>query len=167
MICHIASNFDKNTWHCDDFDKIDRLSVQFILFLSKMLIEFEKRYWSTKLEIVALVWMIKKIRHMIEIAIKIIVIFTNYFASTSIARQTSLTFNNTDKLNLKLIRAFAYLSQFDLNVQYKSEKINIISNGLFRLSRRKVLKKSFTNCFLTNVLQISLMIRTNSFNKDL
>ena len=165
MIYHIAENSKKN--NCDDSNKISRLDVQFILFLSKMLNDVEKKYWSTEFEIVALVWIIRKIRHMIETATKIIVIFTNHFASISIARQTSLKFSNIDKLNLRLIRVFAYLSQFDLDVRYKSERINIVSNVLSRLSTKKVLKQSSTNCFLTKIFQIFLMIMSNVFKDRL
>ena len=161
MIYHIS-----NSSQCDDSNKINRLNVQSILFLSKMLTEAEKRYWSTELEIVALVWMMKKIRHMIEAAIKIIVIFTNHSANTFIARQTSLTFSNIDKLNFRLVRVFAYLSQFDLDVRYKSEKINIVSDALSKFSTKKIIE-SFSDCFLTKIFQISLMIMSNVFKKRL
>ena len=161
MIYHIS-----NSSQCDDSNKISRLNVQFILFLSKMLTKAEKRYWSTELEIAALVWVIRKIRHMIEATIKIIVIFTNHSANTFIARQTSLTFSNIDKLNLKLIRIFAYLSQFDLDVRYKSEKTNIVSDALSKLSTKKIIE-SFSDCFLTKIFQISLMIMSDVFKKRL
>ena len=136
-------------------------------FLSKMLNDVEKKYWFTKLEIVALVWIIRKIRHMIETATKIIVIFTNHFANISIARQTSLKFSNIDKFNLKLIKAFAYLSQFNFDVRYKSKRINIVSNVLSRFSTKKVLKQLSTDCFLTKIFQIFLMIMSNVFKNRL
>ncbi len=48
------------------------------------------------------------------------VIFTDHSATTSIAKQTSLTMMIfTDKLNLQLIHASQYLSQFDLDVRHK------------------------------------------------
>ena len=50
----------------------------------------------------------------------------------SIARQTILNFINIDKLNLRLMKAFIYLSQFRLNVKHKLDKKHVISNVLFR-----------------------------------
>jgi hypothetical protein len=37
------------------------------------------------------------------------------------------------KLNLRLVRASEYLQRFQLKIQYKSEKTNIIPDALFRL----------------------------------
>lgn len=45
-----------------------------------------------------------------------------------------MTFNSINKLNLRLVRAFTYLSQISLNVRYCSSKQHIISNTLSRLS---------------------------------
>ncbi len=42
--------------------------------------------------------------------------------------------SNTDKLNLRLVRADMYLSQFDLDIKHKSERDHVISDALSRLS---------------------------------
>ena len=41
-------------------------AIQPILFLSCDLIDAETRYWPTELEVAGLVWMIKKVRHLVE-----------------------------------------------------------------------------------------------------
>ena len=162
--------FDVMIYHTEKFYEnpanIDRMNVQSILFLSKMLTETEKRYWSTELEIAGLVWIVKKIRHMIEAAVKTTIFFTNHSAITSIARQISLTSSNTDKLNLRLVRASTYLSQFDLDVRYKSDKINIVSDALFRLLIVAKVFSSLANVFHSiEVFQASLIVMTDEFKK--
>ncbi len=42
--------------------------------------------------------------------------------------------SNTDKLNLRLVRAETYLSQFELNIRHKFGRDHVISDALFRLS---------------------------------
>lgn len=65
-----------------------------------------------------------------------IVIYTNHEASSSIVTQIKLTSSNIDRLNMKLVRASIYLSQFRLSVHHKFDKSNIVSNALSRLSIR-------------------------------
>ena len=157
MIYHTAVFYD-------DLTNINRIHVQFILFLSKMLTSAKQRYWSIEFEIAALVWIIKKVKHMIETITKTTVIFTNHSVSTSIVKQISHIFSNIDKLNLKLIKVFVYLSQFDLDVRYKSKKFNIVFDVLFRLFTISSLQ-SFSK--KTNAFQISLIIMSNEFKKRL
>lgn len=70
---------------------------------------------------------------MIEVAFNIIVVFIDHFANPSIVRQTTLTSSSIDKLNLRLVRASIYLSQFQLEVKYRLGKQHIIPNALSRL----------------------------------
>ena len=60
-------------------------------------------------------------------------IYTNHSAAVPISNQTSLTSSSTDKLNLRLVRASQYLSQFNLAIRYKSSKSNIVPDALSRL----------------------------------
>ena len=171
MIYHTAVSYE-------NLAVISQIDVQSIMFLSKMLIAVETRYWSTKFEVATLIWVIKKIKHMIETVTKTTVIFIDHFASTSIVRQTTLSFENTDKLNLKLVRAFVYLFQFDLDVRYKFDKTNIVFDALFRLftinstklstkscMRRSLQMFSAKSCMWKKSFQISLIIMTNDFKK--
>ena len=114
--------------------KPKRTDVEPILFLSRMLNEAEKRYWPTELEMAGLVWVVRRVRHMIEAAKHTTVIFTDHNANTSIAKQTTLSSSNTDKLNLRLVRASTYLSQFRLEVKYRPGKDHIVPDALSRLS---------------------------------
>ena len=162
--------FDVMIYHTTKFYEnsanISRMNVQSILFLFKMLTETKKRYWSTELEIVELIWIVKKIRHMIEATIKTTILFTNHSAITSIARQISFTSSNTDKFNLKLIKISTYLFQFDLDVRYKSNKINIVSDALFRLLIVTKIFSSLANVFHSiEIFQASLIMMTDEFKK--
>jgi hypothetical protein len=80
------------------------------------------------------VWITKKVRHLIEISRKsFTIIFTNHFALIDIAKQTSLTTVNTNKLNLRLIKASQYLSSLSIEIRVKSEKFHIILDAFSRL----------------------------------
>ena len=127
MIYHLKS--DANAL------KSRRTNVKLILFLNRLLNFAKFRYWSTKLKMTDLVWMIKRVRHMIEaVAIKITIIFTDHAANSAIARQITLSSSSIDKFNLRLVRASIYLSQFNLNIKYRSKKEHIILDALSRLS---------------------------------
>ena len=89
-----------------------------------------------------LVWIIRRVRHMIEIAKQIIVIFIDHVANTSISKQIILNSNNTNKFNLRLVRAFTYLFQFKIEMKYRSNKNHIILDALFRLSSENEQSKS-------------------------
>lgn len=113
--------------------------MQPILFLSRLLTDAETRYWPTELEIAGLVWVVKKIRHMIEATRSpTTIIYTDHSAAVSIVRQTSLNTVSTEKLNLRLIRASEYLQRFRLDVRYKPRKANIVPDALSRLASRQI-----------------------------
>jgi len=63
--------------------------------------------------------------------------YTDHSATVSIARQISLFFFNTDKLNLRLVRASQYLFTFELNIRYKPDNKNLVSDALSRLLRER------------------------------
>jgi hypothetical protein len=85
--------------------KITKDMVQPIMFLSKRCTPAETRYTATEMEIAALVWVVRRLRHMIEGAPNTTVVFTDHLATPSIAQQTKLTTSNIDKLNTRLIWA--------------------------------------------------------------
>lgn len=64
--------------------------------------------------------------------------YTDHSATVSIAKQTSLSSTNTDKLNLRLVRASQYLSIFELDIRYKPGIKNIVPDALSRLLRNRV-----------------------------
>ena len=113
---------------------IPRTSVQPIMFLSKLLNEAEKGYWPTELEVAGIVWVVKKLRHMIESSsVPPVIIYTDHSAAVPISRQTTLTTSSTDKLNLRLVRASQYLSGFELSIRHKAGKSNVVPDALSRL----------------------------------
>ena len=115
-----------------------RTDVQPILFLSKLLNAAETRYWPTELEVAALVWTLRKISHLLlQAPNKKVIIFTDHSATTDITRQVTLSSSSTDRLNLRLVRASQYVSQFDLDVRWRPGKQNIVPDALSRLLHSK------------------------------
>ena len=139
-------------------------SIQSILFFSRLLFFAEIRYWLIELEIANFVWMLKKIRHIMKSSISSSIIYTDHDASLSIAKQTSLTTFFTDKLNLRLVRAFEYIQKFDLTIRHKSNKLHFVSNALSRLSVAnisitKTFNQDFNNDDELNVLFVAFMTK--------
>ena len=126
VIYHLKPGADPNNPKASEIEPI--------MFLSRMLTSAEERYWPTELEMAGLVWVVRRARHLIEASKHVTVIFTNHAANAFIARQTTLSSSNTDKLNLRLVRASTYLSQFRLDIRYRSGKRHVIPDALFRLS---------------------------------
>ena len=137
---------DINTSHERDFDvtifhvKNDKTifiknDIKLILFFNKIFTSIEIKYWFTKLKTIDLIWLVKRIRHIIEIVVVTfqIIIYIDYSITTNIVKQTKIIFNNTNKLNFRLIRAFTYLSQYQFDVRHKLEKQHIIFNAFFKL----------------------------------
>ena len=75
----------------------------------------------------------KKIQYIIDAVKLTIIVYTDHFITTLIVRQTSLISVTINKLNLQLVQASQYLSQFNLDVQYRSKKQHIVSDALFCL----------------------------------
>jgi hypothetical protein len=60
--------------------------VQPILFLSRALNVHEKWYWPTKLKVACLVWILKKIRHLVKISKQPVIVWTDHAAIIPIAK---------------------------------------------------------------------------------
>lgn len=113
---------------------LSKADVQPILFLSKSINAAERNYWPTELEVAAIVWVVRKVRHMIEASeASPVIIYTDHSAAVQIARQTTLSTSSTDKLNLRLVRASQYLSGFNLSIRHKAGKKNVVPDALSRL----------------------------------
>jgi hypothetical protein len=109
-------------------------AIEAIVFLNKTLISIQKRYWFIELEIAVVVWIVKKLHHMIRAFKHLSIIWIDHAIIAVIARQTKTIISNTDKLNLRLIRVEMYLSQLELNIWQKIDRDHVISTALFRLS---------------------------------
>ncbi len=135
-----------------------------VLFLSKLFQDIKMQYWSTELEVTELIWVVKKIRYIIEVTVKNVIIYIDYVILIRISYQFSLNITVMKKLNLHLIWVSEYLQHFCLNIHYKSKKSNIILNALFWLSSNNNIHKHLVNQknqlkmnnFILKVLQINL-----------
>lgn len=107
--------------------------VEPIMFLSRLLTSAEMRYWPTELDLAGLVWVLRKIRHLVETAKDATTFYTDHGAALGIAKQTALSISSTDKLNLRLIRASDYIQRFNIILKHKPGKQHIVSDALSRL----------------------------------
>lgn len=81
-------------------------SVQPIFFLSRLLTAAKRNYWPTELEITGFVWVVKKVRHLIESSRAEIIIQTDHSVILNIFQQSFITTTvSTMRLNLRLVRA--------------------------------------------------------------
>ena len=133
-------SFKKTTAKKSIFDKT-KCRIHFFL----MLTEIEFKYWSTKFEMTILIWTIRRITYMIKNFKHVTIIYTDHEINSSIVVETKLNITNIDKLNMKLIRAFIYFSQFRIEMRHRFDKFNIISNALNRLSMKSFIKKKITS----------------------
>ncbi len=109
--------------------------MQPILFLSRLLTAAEKNYWPTELEIAGFVWVIKKLRHLVESSRASVIIQTDYAAILDIMQQSSIaSTSSTMRMKVRLVRASQFLRQFHLIVRHKPGKEHIIPDALSRLA---------------------------------
>ena len=123
MIYHFKSNAN--------FNNSKRNDIEFILFLNRMFNEIEIRYWFIEFEMIDLIWIVRKVRHMIKTIKTTIVVFIDHAVNTFIIKQIILINSNTNKFNFRLMRTFIYLSQFRLDVKYRSKKIMLYQTFFF------------------------------------
>ena len=107
MIYHVSST---STISREEYSQ--RTKVQFILFLSRLLSSAKIRYWSIELKIVEFVWVLRKIRHLIESFKLSTIVYIDHEVSVEILKQTNFSTSFIDKLNLRLIRASEYIQRF-------------------------------------------------------
>jgi hypothetical protein len=120
--------------------------IEPIMFLSRHLNKAEQNYWPTELELAGLVWVLRKISHVVQSAEKPPIFFTDHSATVSIAKQTSLSTSSTEKLNLRLVRASEYIQRFNIQVYHKPGKQHVVPDALSRLpSSAKSTELSETN----------------------
>ena len=161
MIYHVKSN---NNWN--DKNYFSRKSLKSILFLSRLFIETKTRYWSTKLKFVDIVWMFKKIRHLIKFFVIITIIYIDHDVVLNLIKQIIFIISFTNKFNLRLIRVFDYIQKFNFEIRHKSNKMHIVSNVLFRFVNFNTNSKKHENEKKLNVLFIIILINMkNVFRK--
>jgi Integrase zinc binding domain/RNase H-like domain found in reverse transcriptase/Integrase core domain/Chromo (CHRromatin Organisation MOdifier) domain len=124
--------------------KYDRRLDRVVMFLSKELSAAETAYWPTELETSALVFAVKKTRHLVEANDFPTVIYSDHVAVKHIAHSTSLKTVSPERANMRLIRASQYLSQFRLDVRYRPGKDNIPADALSRIKHVETTADIFT-----------------------
>lgn len=130
---HGAVVFHSSTPH-DDFTRPPpAASVEPIMFLSRRLTLAERNYWPTELEVSCLVWVTKKIRHLVESTDQPAIIYTDHASTVDITKQASMNTTSVDRLNLRLVRASLYLQQFHVRCYHKPGATNIIADAISRL----------------------------------
>ncbi len=78
-----------------------------------------------------------------------------------------MTTSNTDKLNLRLVRADMYLSQFDLNIRHKSDRDHVIPNALSRLPSFEDFKENSNDDILKDIkTYVETMMKMSSTFKN-
>jgi hypothetical protein len=113
----------------------DRRRDRVVMFLSKELTSAETLYWPTELETSALVFAVKKTRHLVEANDFPTIVYTDHVAVKHIAHSTSLKTSSPERANMRLIRGSQYLSQFRLDVRYVPGKDNVVADALSRIKR--------------------------------
>ncbi len=99
-------SFEVHVYYTKEFAEDSTSKEKFmksVLFLSRLLQDVKMQYWLTELEVTELVWIVKKIRHMIEVTAKNVIIYTDHVISVRISHQFSLNITVMKKLNLHLI----------------------------------------------------------------
>ena len=108
--------------------------IEFILFLNRLFSSIETRYWFIELKIIDIIWILRKIRHLLNFSKqKSIVIFIDHDVVLNIIKQINMIIIFIDKLNLRFVKVFDYIQRFELNIRHKSNKQHIVSNILFKL----------------------------------
>ena len=150
----------------NDKNYSSRKSLKFFFFLSRLLNSVETRYWLTELKTVDIVWIFKKIRHLIESLFILTIIYIDYNAALNIVKQITLTTSFTNKLNFRFIRASNYIQQFNLKLRHKLNAQHIISNAfsrLFNLNKKQQLvndEKKLNVLFIIIICEMNKIFQT-------
>lgn len=140
------------------------------MFLSRLLTPAEKNYWPTELELACVVWTIKKVRHMIQSSKEPTIVQTDHSSIVNIGKQKLITATtSTMRLNVRLVRASQFLSQFRLDIRHKPGKEHIIPDALSRLASANTgsLKDDFNELDALYVYNATLIGISNSFRDQI
>ena len=146
-------------------DFLSRHVIELVLFLSRLISSIESNYWSTELKIADIVWILKKVRHIVEVSFKSIIVYTDHDVALGLVKQITLITTSTNKLNLRLIRVFDYIQRFNLKFRHKLEKQHIVLNALSRLASDNVNSLLSDEGVLDALFIISLVEMNEDFRK--
>ncbi len=150
-----------------------KLFIQLIMFLSRLLKSAETHYWLIELKLVSMIWVMWKVRHLIELLNLLTIIYTDHEANVKTVKQISLLMMLIKKQNLCLMCVSEYLQHFNLNVYHKPEKQHIVPDTLSQLvltmlSETDMKENELDTLFMMNTLFIKTYIKMlNEFWKCL
>lgn len=133
-----------------------------VIYFSKQLNKYEVHYWPIELEIAGIVWTVQKLCHLIE-GCPAVKIFTDHSPAADILTSKILKTSSSVRMNLRLIRASQFLSQFpNIIIVHRPGKDHINADALSRLVQlrtdRKDLKEEEGGVygFMTTVVGMSM-----------
>ena len=74
MLYYLKETYLQKTF-ADHKEYSPRHAIESILFLSRLITLVESRYWSTKLELARIVWVLKKMRHIVKVFFRLIIVY--------------------------------------------------------------------------------------------
>ena len=140
-----------------------RKSVRSFIFFSRLLSSVKTKYWFIEFEFAELIWVLRKIRHLMKSTDTITIVYIDHDAAFDIAKQTTLITSLIDRFNLRLIRASDYVQRFNLKIRHKFEKLHLISDAFFKLSTEMSLFSHDENDELNVLFTISFVEMTSKF----
>jgi hypothetical protein len=143
--------------------KYNRKLERPITYISKQLNKHEIHYWPTELEIAGIVWTIQKLRHLIE-GIGPTMLYTDHKPAADILSSTTLKTSSSVRMNLRLIRASQFVSQYPtVKIVYRPGKDNVNADALSRLVKLRTVHDPTPDGddegvygFLTTVVGVSM-----------
>ena len=136
------------------------------MFLSRLISSTKSKYWFTKLKIADLIWVLKKIKHLIESSKTFDIVYIDHETTLTIAKQTSFTTFSIDKLNLRLIRISEYIQRFDLTIKHKSEILHVMLDTLSRLFTMTLSDKQIQKNVDEKKLNVLFTISMTQMNEE-
>lgn len=90
-------------------------------------------------------WVLKKVRHVVESSWSKVIVQTNHLAILDITQQCSITLTNSIiRINVRLVRALQFLCQFfKLEIRHKPSKEYIVPDALSRFASANTNLSSF------------------------
>ena len=165
MLYYVKKIYLKNSQQLDKYSS--RHVIKSVLFLSRLVINVESKYWSIELEIVDIVWVLKKIKHIVEVSSSKTIMYTDHDSALNIVNQIMMTTTSTNKFNLRLVRISNYIQRFNLNIRHKFDKQHIVFDALSRLVSdninasidRNVNDEKLNALFIASLIEIDEVFR--------
>ena len=113
-----------------------------------------------------MIWVFKKIKHLIESSKTFDIVYTDHEATLTIAKQIFFTTFSIDKLNLRLIQISEYIQRFDLTIKHKSEILHVMLDALSRLSTTTLSDKQIQKNVDEKKLNVLFTISITKMNEE-